>query len=539
MCNHHKDKRFGSALEHGSAHTEDHRRWSRRAFIRSLGLAGGGAALVGGLPVRAFGASPLSLLLGQNFSDHILVIIRLAGGNDGLNTFVPLYDYDTYANLRPTLRIPESQLIQLDGDFGMPNFMQSLNPLWQEGRMKVVNTVGYPGQNLSHFRSTDIWDSASDADVLEDSGWLGRVITQQYPDLITNPPETPPAIQIGGVGHIAFNNENQFDLSFSVTSPEELQAIAQNGQLYDPNDVPACYVGEQISFLRAVTNNTFTYADVIAEAYDQAANSVQYAGDLGEQLAIVARLIKGGLKTPLYMVTIAGFDTHAIQTDLHRQLLTEVADQVKNFFDDLQNGGRSQDVLCMTISEFGRRIEENGSQGTDHGAAAPLLLFGEGLNGNGFLGEKPDLHDVDEVGNLKFSVDFRQIYASVLQNWLCLDAAQVDLALGRHFPRLDLGIQCSVTATEEAPPVPRISSEVRYGPNGEIEIHYTLPFAARVSARVFDMIGQPVAELERALRPAGEHKIVFRPERRLPSGIYVVRLLADDLVVSKQFRLVR
>ncbi|RMF22761.1 MAG: hypothetical protein D6765_13940, partial [Bacteroidetes bacterium] len=192
MCNHHKDKRFGSALEHGSAHTEDHRRWSRRAFIRSLGLAGGGAALVGGLPVRAFGASPLSLLLGQNFSDHILVIIRLAGGNDGLNTFVPLYDYDTYANLRPTLRIPESQLIQLDGDFGMPNFMQSLNPLWQEGRMKVVNTVGYPGQNLSHFRSTDIWDSASDADVLEDSGWLGRVITQQYPDLITNPPETPP-----------------------------------------------------------------------------------------------------------------------------------------------------------------------------------------------------------------------------------------------------------------------------------------------------------------------------------------------------------
>ena len=210
MCNHKVDNkqqsRHGAALEHGKAHEKDHVQWSRRSFLRNVGMAGTMSMMLGKVPLTAMATSPLAYALSNTNSDRIMVLIRLKGGNDGLNTIIPLFDYSNYIANRPTIGIPQSQIINLNNEFGMPNYMSALEELWNDGAMKVVNSVGYPDQNLSHFRSSDIWASGSDADLLDTSGWLGRFLNDQYPDYITSPPDQPPAIQIGGTGNIIFND---------------------------------------------------------------------------------------------------------------------------------------------------------------------------------------------------------------------------------------------------------------------------------------------------------------------------------------------
>ncbi|MEL7222825.1 MAG: DUF1501 domain-containing protein, partial [Bacteroidota bacterium] len=389
MCNDHKhnhnDNRKGATLANGKAHQKDHQQWSRRTFLRQLGIAGTTSFLLGGTPLTAIANSPLAMALSNAVNDdRILVLIRLKGGNDGLNTIIPLFDYGTYQGARNDIAIPQNELINLTDELAMPNTMSALSNMWEGGQMKVVNNVGYPDQNLSHFRSTDIWSSASDSDELLSSGWLGRLLEQEYPDFLSNPPLVPPAIQMGSAGNLVFNDNAGFDMSLNVADPEQLYEIAQTGQLYDPLMVPECHYGEQLSYLRSVSNNVFRYAETIAENFGNGTNSVEYDGNsLAEQLALVARLIRGGLGTRLYMVVHDGFDTHANQAGSHPELLNQLARAVQHFHEDLSNGGHGDRVLSMTFSEFGRRIEQNASGGTDHGAAAPLFLFGEGLNGNG------------------------------------------------------------------------------------------------------------------------------------------------------------
>ncbi|MEL6924922.1 MAG: DUF1501 domain-containing protein, partial [Bacteroidota bacterium] len=436
----------GSRLEDGHAHRRDHQRRSRRSFLKNLGLTGGVSMLLGQMPVRAFGESPFNFALGNTDTDRVLVLIRLKGGNDGLNTIVPLFDYDFYANQRPGIRIPENSLISLSNGLAMPNYMEDLRNLWDNGSMKVVSNVGYPEPNLSHFRATDIWSSASDSSVVDTSGWLGRYLGGIYPDYLTNPPERPPAIQIGGVGSIVFNDDSQNSLSVNVSNPEELFEIAQNGKVYDVENLPECFFGEQLGYLRSVANSTYVYAGVINDAYNAATNAVEYGGtSLKQQLALVARLIKGRLGTKMYMVTLDGFDTHAEQTGQHSYLMKELSKAVETFYRDLSATDQAKEVLCMTYSEFGRRVQQNASNGTDHGTAAPVLLFGESLNGSGVVGDQPDLRNVDNSGNLVHTTDFRSIYATVLEQWLCIDAMTVDQTLGADFARLDLGVSCQAT----------------------------------------------------------------------------------------------
>lgn len=537
MCDHHtpssdQKNRYGSALEHGQAHERDHARWSRRHFLRTIGAAGSVSLLLGRLPVTALAASPLAFALNDSDSDHILVLIRLKGGNDGLNMIIPVFDYGTYNALRPRIAVPRNQIIDLDASFGMPTTMQPLRQMWLDGRMHVVNSVGYPEQNLSHFRSADIWASASDSDEVVDSGWLGRYLDGEYPDFLTSPPSTPPAIQIGGSGNLLFTNEDGVDMGVIVNNPEELAEIARIGALYDPNDVPGCYYGEQLSYLRSIANSTFRYAQIIADSYDAGANAVEYRNPLGQQLALVARLIKGGLNTRLYMVNLDGFDTHARQNEIHPRLLNYLADAVVTFFADLNAGGQAGRVLTMTHSEFGRRPQGNASEGCDHGAAAPLLLFGPGLSGNGFAGPAPDLRNFDKDGNLRFGVDFRQVYATVLEGWLCVPGATVDSVLGGRFDRLTgLGLNCALTAIPMVENRPSIRHWVSYAP-GQMVIHYALPEAAPVRVEVFNMLGQPVATLRNEYQMSGEHQAVFQPSFGFAAGNYVYRIKAGRQVGS-------
>lgn len=547
MCNdkkHNHSPERGIGLEHGKAHEQDHSQWSRRTFIRQLGIAGTASFLLGRTPLTALTTSPLAKALATSTTedDRILVLIRLKGGNDGLNTIIPLFDYGSYQNARNDIAIPQNELINLTDELAMPNTMSALENMWQDGQMKLVNNVGYPDHNLSHFRSTDIWSSAVAGSETSESGWLGRLLEDEFPDFLTNPPMTPPAIQMGSAGNLVFNDSAGFDMSLNVASPDQLYDIAQTGQLYDPLDVPTCHYGEQLSYLRSVTNNTFRYAEIVAEAYGEGTNGVEYDNNnLASQLALVARLIRGGLGTRLYMVVHDGFDTHANQEDNHPNLVNQLARAVSHFHEDLSLGGAGDRVLSMTFSEFGRRIQQNASGGTDHGSAAPLFLFGEGLNGNGSLGGLPDLQEVDQNGNLVFTTDFRQVYATVLEQWLCIDPSLVDQVMGETFERLSgLELTCSPTSTwSPQPKVTSINLQAYYHA-GQLHISYDLEESKPVNITLYNMLGQPMKKLQESYQVSGHHQYsIPLSDIGWAAGAYVCNVRVGGQQHAKQIRLVR
>ena len=521
-------------------HANEHKKWDRRSFFRTMGLGVGGVMMLGKMQVTAASMSPLSAALSAANPDRILVLVRLKGGNDGLNTIIPLYDYDTYANNRPTLRISQSDTFSLSNDFAMPDFMNTLEPFWGDGKMKVVHGVGYEGQNLSHFRSSDIWATGSDVDEVIDSGFMGRYYESQYPDFLSNPPEEPLAIQIGSVGNLMFTGSDFTSYAFSVADPEQLYQLAQNGWLHDVNNLPDCLYGEQLGFLRAITNSTLNYAGVINDAYTAVTNDVSYDNShLSNQLALIARLIKGGLGTRVYMVSLGGFDTHALQVDMHERLLTDLANGISSFFGDMAASGRENDIMCMTFSEFGRRVAENASDGTDHGAAAPSLFFGPGLNGSGFIGQHPSLTDLDNAGNLQLNIDYRQLYASVMQDWLCIPSDIVDTTLlGVPYDRLNLGFECLTSVPEQEKP--GLTHRPVYMPDGEVFIEYELPSSMHVQVLILDIMGRKIAQLDNGSKLPGKHKVAIRANSgHLAKGPYMYRIIADGNSFSRSVFLTR
>lgn len=525
MCNKHEIPNIETSKEDGThIHDQEHRNWNRRSFIQALGLAGAGSVVLGGSNISAAKASPLSVALAKNESDRILVIVRLKGGNDGLNTIVPNYDYDVYANLRPTIRHSQSDLILLNQDFGIPNFMNPLESMWGDGKMKIVHGVGYNQQNLSHFRSSDIWASTEDANA-EKTGWLGRYFEDLYPDYLINPPNVPPAIQIGSVGNLIFEGHNNY--SFALTNPAQLANIAENGTVHDVINVSDCEYGDKLLFLRSTTNSTFLYANVINDAYMASTNEVPYEnGQLSKQLVTVARMIKGGLGTKVYMVTLDGFDTHANQTANHQNLLEDLSNSMNSFFNDIGASGMEKNVIAMTISEFGRRPYENGSNGTDHGSASPVMLFGPALDGNGFINDHPDLSTWDANDNLLPSTDFRDVYHSVLTNWFCLDPSILDtILLGQAYENLDLGFNCIIDGTSSLNNTSSLIHRSIYE-EGRTFIQLQMLVTANVDIRLYDITGREVAQLKNEILFPGRHKIdvTVAAKTKLNYGQYIYRI---------------
>lgn len=523
------EKKLGGVNDRGSQHNHEHNHehdyWSRRSFIQALGLVGGGSMLMGKQSVSAAQATPLTVALSESQNDNILVIIRLNGGNDGLNTIVPVYDYATYANLRPGIRHLEPNLTALNDDFSIPDFMNPLESVWGEGQMKVVHGVGYPDQNLSHFRSSDIWASAAHQ-YEENTGWWGRYFEDLYPDYLINPPSAPPAIQVGNIGNLIFDGlDNNY--AFTFASIEQLETVGENGLLHDIVNVPECLYGDKLTFLRAAANTTFNYSGVIHDAYMASNNNANYGnGDLAAQLAAVARLIKGGLGTKVYMVSLGSFDTHANQRYAHQALLQDLATSIKAFYEDLASTGWDQKVLSMTISEFGRRPYENGSSGTDHGAASPVMLFGPPLNGSGFVGDHPDLLTWDDYDNLIPSTDFRNVYASVLADWFCLDQSMIDaILLNQNYQTLDLGINCQTLGFDQPQNIMRFVHRPVYQNNQTlIEIETQQTAHGRVT--LYDIAGRELTTLADQMFFPGRHSINVRQAAgmRLSYGQYIYRI---------------
>ncbi len=534
--------RFGSSLKHGRAHAEDHRRWTRRDFLSGLGALSAGALLLGKTPVQAYGMSPLLNKLNQLEEDRILVLIQLKGGNDGLNTVVPFND-DLYYNLRPDIAISKSdaEAFKVSNDLGMHPSLTPLQSLYGDGKMAIIQNAGYPEPTLSHFRSTDIWQTATDHDVIKGTGWLGRYLDIQSPDFIEAPPERPLAVQIGNGSAQLFNGPNA-DMGMHLFSNEYFERL-KDGTLYDQNAVPETMYGGEMGFLRSISNNSFRYAEAISVASSAGENSVEYPegvdGKLDKNLSTVARLIKGNLGAKIYHVALQGFDTHSGQLEPHTELLSVLARVVDAFIQDIAIDNPDTKVLTMTYSEFGRRIGQNGSEGTDHGEGAPLFLFGEDVNG-GLIGGVPDLINANN-GNLPHEMDFRSVYGTILQDWFGFSSFVVQETLfGFPFQKLNFIANPSTINTEggEQPKDFELKQNYPNPFNPATTIRYTLGQTCEVRLDVIDMQGKHVETLINQTVDAGSHEVNF-DAGHLPSGTYLYRLQAGSTTQTRKMVLLR
>lgn len=424
----------------------------RRQFLQS-GSVMSLPVLLGGLEISALTQSSLFGFLKDD--DRVLVLVQLNGGNDGLNMVIPLDQYSGLNLVRPTLVLPENNVLKMTDKTGLHPSMTGMHQLYQDGKMAVVQSVGYPNQNRSHFRSTDIWTSASDSDKYVRSGWLGRYLGQEYPGFPDGYPNT--------------DHPDPFAITLSNTVSETCQGPVTNFSFALANEAgvklveetvaaPAdntCY-GQELDYIRTTIKQSNAYATTVLNAFDKGNNISTYptGNRLADQLKIVANLISGGLKTKIYIVNLGGFDTHANQVQIgepevgaHATLLKSVSDAVAAFMADCKGLGINERVVGMTFSEFGRQIRANNSYGTDHGTAAPLMVFGDCVNQNVF-GANPEItNNVAAQEGVPMQYDFRSVYASILIDWLGAPESDVRNVLYNDFQKIPFIKDCSTPSS--------------------------------------------------------------------------------------------
>lgn len=420
----------------------------RRSFLHKLSHAAAAPIVLPNLLHQALAQQSGSFLSNTNEPGRILVLIKLDGGNDGLNTVIPLNQLSELQQARPHVMLPDESIIDLgNASLGLHPELSGFKSLYDEQRLKIIQNVGYEQPDFSHFRSMDIWQSASDSDEFLNSGWIGRFIESEHPDWPTAYPNQnypdPLSIELGGGGSSILFTGNQSFTSYLTTNPDGFHEDI----LFNPNAAyPDNNVGVKLRYIDLVKHQSNEYASIVKSAYEKSSLAHAYEeSDFGEQFDIMTRLILGGLNTRIYMVTLGGFDTHDTQVDIsdhtkgeHAYLLKELNDNVLKFFQNLDEVGRSDDVLCMTFSEFGRTIVSNGSRGTDHGTAAPLFIFGNRVNTE-VLGENPVIpKGVRWEDNLESEFDYRSIYATVIDQWLNTNDGKSESVLGRQFDQFEL-----------------------------------------------------------------------------------------------------
>ena len=420
----------------------------RRDFLHDITHA---AALGSILPTIGFGWNEKSYSLFEDTISRgkILVLVRLNGGNDGLNTVIPLDQYSNLNKVRPHVIMPENKLVQLGkNDLALHPSLADFKVLSDERRMKIIQNVGYEVPDFSHFRSMDIWQSASDYDQFLSSGWIGRYIEKEHPGFPTQYPNDqyphPLAIELGWSSSLTMLGQYSFP-SYIVSDPERMVELIND---FD-HEYPGTYSGDRLKYIQLIGKQSNEYGRVIKEAYEKSANESEFPSThLGWQLETASRLIRGGLNSRVYMVDLGGFDTHDRQVDTadttkgeHARILKDLNDSVTAFIKSLDASGDSDRVLTMTFSEFGRTINSNGSYGTDHGTAAPMMIFGNRISDD-VLGTNPEIPEVARwQDNLAVEYDFRQVYASILDQWMGADEedGNIPIAFGDEQPMTQLG----------------------------------------------------------------------------------------------------
>ncbi len=411
------------------SHSTTRRQFLGRSVAASTGLAIGSSLPGPWLQALANDSTP---------NDRILVVVQLSGGNDGLNTVVP-YNHDDYRKARPKLGIAAADVHRIDSELGLHPSLTGISKLLDAGRFSVIQGVGYDAPNRSHFESMDIWHTCHRKEERTGEGWLGRWIGSfgesvqgDSQGLHLGHEQQPLALAARGVQIPSIGSMEQFRLKVvedgSLASDAIMDSSAHRQEPPESSD-------ELLGFLQLSTESALAASSRINKALSQA----DAAGDfpqsqLGEKLQVISRLILAGLSTKLYYVTLDGFDTHAQQPQAHAALLRQWSDAVEALVKRLEQAGQADRVLVMTFSEFGRRVQENASQGTDHGAAAPVFFAGPNLS-KPVVGDLPSLTDLDD-GDLKFHTDFRSVYATLLEKWFRSASQPV---LGQQFaPIMDI-----------------------------------------------------------------------------------------------------
>lgn len=440
---------------------------TRREFLRTSVLGGALTWTVPSFISSTFSAlqshaadSATQITTGKD--GRILVVLQMAGGNDGLNTVVPFAN-DHYFNARPRLKLAADAVLKLNDEFGFHPSLAGLKELFDSANLSVIQGIGYPNPNRSHFRSTEIWQTASDSNKFEKYGWLGRYfdnackgadptvgvnIGRQMPQAFAS--AKPVGVSLDNPQSYRFadlDKPAEGEMASSETFYRKLNRPAPLMELEGRNDGTSGdtigavsggtrFAGSPLDFLERVALDAQVSSDKILAVSKQATNQASYPmSPLANSLKLIARLIGGGLPTRVFYASQGGYDTHTNQTGTHERLLKDLGDSLKAFVADLKAQGNFERVLIMTFSEFGRRVTENANGGTDHGAAAPMFVIGEKIKA-GFLGKYPSLAPDDLLnGDLKFTVDFRSVYAGVLEGWLKTASAPV---LGKKFEPVEL-----------------------------------------------------------------------------------------------------
>lgn len=537
----------------------------RRKFLRNTLPAIVLPTVFNGLGIKALGASSLFtnlVSINGSSNDNILVMIQLSGGNDGLNTVIPLDQYSLYSNARTNVAIPENRVLRLNGidTIGFHPSMTGMQELFRQGKLSIVQSVGYPEPDFSHFRATDIWVSGSNSDQILSTGWSGRFLNYEYPNYPNGYPNPqvpdPLAVEIGASASFAFQGPN-LSMSMNIKDPNYFYQLVND--VLDP--APPTPAGKELTYIRTIARQTELYTVRVKAAYGSGSNSIGYPGNnLAEQLKIVARLIKGGLKTKMYLVHYDGFDTHAQQvnndttTGAHATLLKNVSDSIKTFQDDLQALGVQDRVMGMTFSEFGRRVKSNNSAGTDHGAAAPLFVFGSKLQAKAVIGSNPIIPaNASVFDNVPMEIDFRSVYSSILHDWIGVPAKDLSALLLRNYQSLPLVQQSVCKQCDTDGPILSPSSSPNQSNNNEwgksLVSAYPDAFVNSTNisyessgghtlVQIFNGSGKLIKTLVDGVLRKGSYKVGFE-NTNYPTGTYYVRFQNGNVSQMKMLQIVK
>ena len=391
----------------------------RKEFIQIGSLAT--ASLLVPKFLKAFESK--SMVLPGN---KVVVILQLSGGNDGLNTVIP-YRKDLYYRARPKLGIAKDKVLTLTDEVGLNPALKGLKELYDDGSLSVLNNVGYPNPDRSHFRSMDIWHTASNSNEYWTSGWMGRYLDSQCKGC----DKPTQAIEIDDILSLALKGEEIKGIA--VKDPRRLYGTANEKFFRDIMKNYKDEAGDQpADYLYKTMAETLSSADYIfKQSRMHPTNAVYPTTNLGNSLKTIASLIYSEINTKVYYVSLGSFDTHINQEGQQSRLFTEMNDAIKAFVKDLKEQHRFDDVLLFSFSEFGRRVEQNASNGTDHGTANNMFMISGGLKQKGILNPMPDLSDLNE-GDLKYNVDFKNVYATILNKWLKADDKSILMKQYEH-----------------------------------------------------------------------------------------------------------
>ena len=498
---------------------------SRKQFLQQMALLSGGAAWgIGSVTGKAYAQVPASMasMVAGAQRGKALVIIQLNGGNDGLNTVIPAED-DQYFIKRPDIGIKKEAAIPLKNSMYLHPAMLGIKKLYDQGKVSVLQNIGYANPNRSHFRSTDIWNTGSDATTVWDEGWAGRYLSIKYPEYPIKLPKHPMAIQLGSVESLLF----QSDLGRFGTVFEDPNLFYQlvNGSMADSDPPPATLAGEELGFLKQVASSSIQYSKIIQDCANKGKLTYTYpSSNLSRQLQVVSKLISGGIETPVFLTTIGGFDTHANQLTQHANLWKTISEAVTAFQADLENMNLADSVSVVTFSEFGRTVKQNGTLGTDHGTAAPMFVIGKTVRG-GLIGENPNLKILDANGDLRFKYDYRQVYSTIIRDHLGVDAVKTQQIFNKAFERLPI-YQNSPDQLPEFTSLELVTSV----PNPVIDfalIQYSVFEKMQVKLAVYDLQGQEIQQIYQGNREIGSYQITV-DLARISSGFYIISLSGSN-----------